>query len=60
MRCKSCNEILTDKEATRKGQYGYEDMCNPCLKPIVNDIAKSLPPDDVLFDEVPPWDEDEV
>ena len=59
MRCKACNEQLNDREATRKGKFGYEDMCNSCLKPIVNDIAASLPPDDPLFDEVLPWDEDD-
>ena len=33
MRCRSCDCVLTDKEAVRKNQYTkeYEDMCDECL-----------------------------
>lgn len=36
MRCLSCNEILTDKEATRRGAYTNEfmDLCDHCLSSI--------------------------
>jgi hypothetical protein len=33
MRCRSCNRILTDFEATRKYQdMTFVDMCNSCFK----------------------------
>ena len=31
MRCRSCNEALTDDESTRKGEYGeFIDLCGYC------------------------------
>jgi hypothetical protein len=40
MRCLSCNEILTDFEATRKSAYSkqYIDLCNACFASIRGDI----------------------
>lgn len=34
MRCKMCNESLTDFESTRKDSYtkDYLDICNSCFK----------------------------
>lgn len=36
MRCLSCNAILSDREATRKGSFTGEflDMCSDCLSTI--------------------------
>lgn len=34
MRCKACNVILTDYEATRKDKTGeYIDLCGQCYHP---------------------------
>jgi len=40
MRCLSCNCVLTDFEATRKGANtgNYIDLCNRCFKSIAEDI----------------------
>jgi hypothetical protein len=40
MRCLSCNCVLTDFEATRKGVNtgDYIDMCNRCFATISDDI----------------------
>ena len=36
MRCKDCNELLTDFEATRQDKITgeYLDLCNACFKPL--------------------------
>jgi hypothetical protein len=41
MRCVSCNCVLTDFEATRKGVNTgeYIDMCNRCFATIADDVA---------------------
>jgi len=40
MRCLSCNCVLTDFEATRRGANTNEfiDLCNKCFTPIAEDI----------------------
>ena len=40
MRCLSCNEELTDFEATRKSPFTkqYLDLCNYCFSSIRDDI----------------------
>jgi hypothetical protein len=40
MRCLSCNCVLTDFEATRKGANtgNYIDLCNRCFKDIAEDM----------------------
>ncbi len=41
VRCRSCNDILTDKEATMKDVNGrYEEMCAFCLADIGLEIEK--------------------
>ncbi len=36
MRCKACDVLLTNFEATRKirGTHEYLDLCNACFKPV--------------------------
>lgn len=49
MRCKACNKILNDHEATIKyknPKLGYVDMCVKCLKPI-RDMVKIVERDDL-------------
>tara|TARA_R110002153_G_scaffold254359_1_gene412771 strand:- start:318 stop:503 length:186 start_codon:yes stop_codon:yes gene_type:complete len=40
MRCKACNALLTDYEATRKSNNSKEflDLCNDCYKSINDDV----------------------
>lgn len=39
MKCLACDEILTDKEATRKNTSGYFiELCDPCLEYVKGDI----------------------
>jgi len=34
MRCRACDCLLTDFEATRKEPDGYLDLCDGCLDPV--------------------------
>lgn len=40
MRCKACDKLLSDYEATRKSSVTGEfiDMCNACYKEIKDDV----------------------
>lgn len=40
MRCKACDTLLSDYEATRKSSVTGEfiDMCNTCYKEIKDDV----------------------
>lgn len=40
MRCLSCNCVLTDFEATRKGANtgDFIDLCNRCFKSVAEDM----------------------
>jgi hypothetical protein len=48
MKCKSCDEVLTDWEATRKVENTgeYLELCNQCF-----DGYKSLGIDDIYYDQ---------
>ena len=47
MKCRACDEILTNIEATRKDQYNeFIDLCNICLSK--SDFVES----DVTLDQV--------
>lgn len=41
MRCRACNEELTDFEATRRSinTMDYIELCNQCMRPLSKDIA---------------------
>ena len=43
MKCRCCDVLLTDIEATRRkyGTQEYVDMCNKCL--FISDIPKIIP-----------------
>lgn len=46
MRCNSCNNPLSDYEATRKTLRGeYLDLCNSCYKSIANEVPTIDRPD---------------
>jgi hypothetical protein len=51
MRCLSCDSILSDFEATRKGAFSgqYIDMCNSCFNTI-NDNVLSIDRSDLEHD----------
>lgn len=56
MRCRACNVILTDFEATRKSNKTgeYIDMCNACFYQIKDDlevIEREDLRDEILIDE---------
>ena len=40
MRCLSCNEVLTDREATRRvlSTGEFLDLCDRCYEPIKEDV----------------------
>lgn len=39
MKCLSCDEILTDREATRKSVSGYFiELCDPCYEYIKDEM----------------------
>lgn len=44
MKCRSCDEILTDEEAVRKypNTTEYIDLCNHCLSYIREDLGLDL------------------
>ena len=48
MRCRACDCLLTDFEATRKESDGYLDLCDGCLDP--------FSPTEYLDKLDPPWD----
>ena len=48
MRCRACDCLLTDFEATRKEPDGYLDLCDGCLDPVS--------PTEYLDKLDPPWD----
>jgi len=41
MRCISCNEVLSDYEASRRSvrTHQYIDLCNDCFRYVRDDIA---------------------
>ena len=41
MRCKACNEALTDKESVRKDvtTEEYYDLCNTCYQAYANNLS---------------------
>ena len=41
MRCRACNEELSDFEATRRSinTWDYIELCNPCFRAISSDVA---------------------
>jgi hypothetical protein len=43
VRCKACDKILSDYEATRKGEHSkqYIDLCNYCYSTISKEILVS-------------------
>lgn len=47
MRCLSCNNNLTDFEATRKSAFSgqYIDLCNHCFASVNDDMATLDRPD---------------
>jgi hypothetical protein len=51
MRCASCDSILSDFEATRKGAFSgqYLDMCNSCFATI-NDQVYAIERTDLEHD----------
>ncbi len=40
MRCRACDEALTDLEAVRKLPYSgtFADLCEPCFNTVVGDL----------------------
>lgn len=39
MHCCSCDELLSDKECSRKNEQGeYLDMCDVCYDPIADQV----------------------
>jgi hypothetical protein len=64
VRCKACDKILTDFEATRKSRESghYVDLCNRCFLPIKG-IFKVDEREDLRTHEVPRndhfWQEDD-
>ena len=42
MRCKACNVLLSDYEATRKNDNGFIDLCNYCYKSVCEDVPSDL------------------
>jgi len=40
MRCKACNSLLNEFEATRKGKESGEfvDLCNTCYTHVMDDV----------------------
>lgn len=60
MRCKACNVLLEDHEATRKDIYGdYIDMCSVCITAsfdgelVSTEDSGTISQDDALTDAVP-------
>lgn len=52
MRCLSCNEVMTDFEATRKSVYSgqFIDLCNHCFASVSDDL-QTIDRQDLLHDE---------
>lgn len=52
MRCLSCNEILTDYEATRRSANTeeYVDLCNLCFRDVKDDL-KTIDRTDLVSDD---------
>jgi hypothetical protein len=52
MRCLSCNEILTDYEATRRSANTeeYIDLCNLCFRDVKDDL-KTIDRTDLVSDD---------
>lgn len=60
MRCKSCNELLSNKESTRKSMVtgDYIDMCEHCLGTILEDLdPTTFDVDDDIWDQIAEDDE---
>ena len=59
MRCKSCDTLLNDFEATRKYEDGeYVDMCNSCFRKSDQDGVSIIERDDLKeYEDV---DDDDV
>lgn len=45
MRCKACNDELTDAESTAQDEHGFIDLCNYCLTQIRLAEETDLEPD---------------
>ena len=46
MRCKSCDDLLSDREACRKDLHGrYVDLCSPCFTVSTQTIVEALDDD---------------
>lgn len=64
MRCKACDVLLSNFEATRKirGTHEYLDLCNACFKPVSSSVdveeRTDLATYKELFDD--PEDEEET
>lgn len=58
MRCRCCNKILTDFEATRRSVNTNEflDMCNKCYGTIMRDVP-TLEREDLLTNDAREIDE---
>jgi len=55
-RCKACDVLLTDFEATRKTLQGeYLDLCEACFMPIREEIV-TIDRDDLLTNDIDPYD----
>jgi len=50
MRCRSCDQALTDAEATKKHPVTreYEDLCDPCGGIVAADLAEDTLPNPTL------------
>ena len=43
MRCKSCDDLLNDREACRKDLHGrYTDLCGPCYTVSTQTIVEKV------------------
>ena len=52
MRCLSCNDILSDREATRKYPSGeFIDLCDFCIKEIDIPFVESMSKDNLNDEE---------
>lgn len=54
MICRACNKILSDFEATRRYKSNPEEfveMCNPCFKPIEDQVPTITRPDLINTDD---------
>lgn len=53
MKCRSCDDILNDKESTRKDIRGmFMDLCDSCYNPIKHDVDSEINPLFIYEDEM--------